>query len=223
MKILLTAILVTSLLLLCFCSENNTNNPNNNNTETITICNKVWMKKNLDVEKYRNGDIIPYVTDHTEWHNRTTGAWCYYNNDPANNEKYGKLYNWYAVNDSRGLAPEGWHIPTDAEWIELENCLGGSEIAGGKLKSTGNNSEGNGLWDSPNEGASNQSGFTALPSGWRYFEGRFEYFGAYGLWWTATETASTTAWGRNLRSTDAAIGRISYRKDYGFSVRCVKD
>ena len=110
---------------------------------TIQICNQIWMQKNLAVDHYRNGDPIPQVTDPTEWASLTTGAWCYYNNDPANGSIYGKLYNWFAVNDPRGLAPTGWHIPTDdrdiptsSEWQLLSDCLGGNEIAGGKMKST---------------------------------------------------------------------------------------
>ena len=104
---------------------------------SITICNQVWMLKNLDVSTYRNGDPIPQVTDPTTWVGLTTGAWCYYNNDPANGAIYGKLYNWYAVNDPRGLAPTGWHVPSDAEWTELSTCLDAispTGNVGGKMK-----------------------------------------------------------------------------------------
>jgi uncharacterized protein (TIGR02145 family) len=101
------------------------------------------MQSNLNVSHYRNGDVIPQVTDPTAWSSLTTGAWCYYNNDTANGTVYGKLYNWYAVNDPRGLSPQGWHVPTDAEWTNLTSCLGGESLAGGKMKATT-------LWDSPN-------------------------------------------------------------------------
>ncbi|NQW78846.1 MAG: fibrobacter succinogenes major paralogous domain-containing protein, partial [Chitinophagaceae bacterium] len=103
---------------------------NSVNYSSILIGTQNWMDKNLNVSTYQNGDIIQYVSDPAAWAALTTGAWCYYNNDPANNAIYGKLYNWYAVNDLRGLAPKGWHIPTDAEWTTLSTTLGGDAIAG---------------------------------------------------------------------------------------------
>jgi uncharacterized protein (TIGR02145 family) len=103
--------------------------------QTVTIGNQIWTSKNLDLATYRNGDLIPQVQDEEAWANLTTGAWCYYKNDTSNGIKYGKLYNWYAVHDSRGLAPKGFHIPTDAEWTTLINYLGGEIDAGTKLKS----------------------------------------------------------------------------------------
>ena len=104
--------------------------------QTVTIGNQVWTSKNLDVSTYRNGDAIPQVQDANAWENLTTGAWCYYDNDASNGTKYGKLYNWYAVNDPRGLAPKGYHIPTDAEWTQLSDYLGGESKAGTKMKTT---------------------------------------------------------------------------------------
>ena len=153
-----------------------------------------WLK-NLDVTTYRNGDPIPQVTSPTEWENLTTGAWCYYKNDPAYGAIYGKIYNGYAVTDPRGLAPEGWHIPNNAEWIELVNCLGGASVAGGALKSTGTIEldpnglidELAGLWATPNTGATNSSGFTALPSGFRGYQGWFGRAGFDADWWSATQ------------------------------------
>ena len=144
---------------------------------TVTICDQVWMAKNLDVTTYRNGDVISQVTDPTAWNALTTGAWCYYNNDPANGTIYGKLYNWYAVNDPRGLAPTGWHIPTEGELIALSDCLGGQEVAGGKLKETGT-----AHWLSPNI-ATNETGFTALPGGGfvKTFNGEWTFFATGGL------------------------------------------
>ena len=128
----------------------------------VQIGNQIWMTKNLNVSHYRNGDIIPEVTDPTQWRDITTGAWCYYNNDTANGTVYGKLYNSYAVTDSRGLAPMGWHIPSQPELELLITYLGGSVVAGGKLKSkTG--------WQSPNSGATNSTGFTGLPAGSRWY------------------------------------------------------
>jgi uncharacterized protein (TIGR02145 family) len=119
------------------CGEDKTTKPTNNNHDIITICNQVWMTKNLEVDHYRNGDIIPNITNPTEWRNLKTGAWCFYNNDSAIGKIYGKLYNWYAVNDPRGLAPNGWHISSYEEWVELQDCLGGYFEAGGKMKMIG--------------------------------------------------------------------------------------
>ncbi|MEO6490062.1 MAG: fibrobacter succinogenes major paralogous domain-containing protein, partial [Ferruginibacter sp.] len=123
--------------------------PNGTATPVLTICCQSWMTKNLDVATYRNGTPIPKVTDPAAWAALTTGAYCYYNNDSATYAAtYGKLYNWYAVNDPSGLAPEGWHIPTDFEWTTLENCLGGATVAGGAMKQTGPI-----YWTTPNTGA----------------------------------------------------------------------
>jgi len=130
MKRLILLILSSSFFLSCNSSKDEIK-------ASVKIGNQVWMSTNLNVDIYRNGDIIPQVTDPTAWAELTTGAWCYYNNDSLKGAIYGKLYNWYAVNDPRGLAPKGWHIPTDEEWITLVNSLGGDTVAGGKMKSTG--------------------------------------------------------------------------------------
>ena len=131
-----------------------------NNYATITIANQVWMAENLRVTHYRNGDAIPNVTDNAAWGALSTGAYCWYNNDQATNEKYGALYNWYTVNDSRGLCPDGWHVPSAAELSTLITYLGGNIVAGGKMKATIN------LWNSPNSDATNISRLSVLP-GWR--------------------------------------------------------
>lgn len=176
------------------------------------------MDKNLDVTTYRNGDPIPYVTDPTAWAALTTGAWCYYNNDLSRNATYGKLYNWYAVNDPRGLAPVGWHVPTDAEWTTLETCLGGSSVAGGKMKVTGTTT-----WTSPNTGATNTSGWAGLPGGYRFKDGTFFSVGGYGYWWSSTVNSATSAWYRYLFYNDGNIYRDFGFKEGGFSVRCLRD
>lgn len=191
--------------------------------EEIQICNQIWMVRNLDVETYRNGDPIPEVTDPEQWANLKTGAWCYYNNDPANGAIYGKLYNWYAVNDPRGLAPKGWHIPTDVEWTELADCLGGESLAGGKLKSTGTIKGGDGLWKSPNEGATNESGFSALPGGYRNYYANYGYMSTNGLWWSSTEDNGSYAWLRSLFYLSTNLLSNDYSKVYGLSVRCLRD
>ena len=186
---------------------------------SVTICTQVWMLKNLDVSTYRNGDPIPQVTDSIQWANLTTGAWCYYNNDPANGVTYGKLYNWYAVNDPRGLAPTGWHVPSDAEWNTLSTCLGGYAVAGGAMKETGTTH-----WTSPNTGATNSSGFTGLPGGARDFNGTFSNVGNSGIWWSSTGINTTYAWYSFLYYFNGSIIRTNYNmtnynKRDGFSVR----
>ena len=183
--------------------------------DEVLIGSQIWTVKNLDVTTYRNGDVIPQVTDPTAWAALTTGAWCYYNNDPAFGAIYGKLYNWYAVNDVRGLAPIGYHIPTDAEWTTLSNYLGGNSIAGGKMKSkTGWNSGGNGT---------NCSCFTGLPGGYRGYTGSFISIGINGNWWSSTVYSATNVWSSALSYNYAGLGRNNYRKAGGFSVRLIKD
>jgi uncharacterized protein (TIGR02145 family) len=190
---------------------------------SIVINGQEWMQQNLAVTKYRNGDPIPTGLSDATWSNTTSGAFAIYNNDAANNTTYGKLYNWYAVNDSRGLCPTGWHVPSDGEWTTLETSLGGSSVAGGKMKSTGTIENGDGLWHSPNEQA-NESGFTGLPSGYRFIFGTYNYIGEVGFWWSDTEYDSTYAWNRELVGpADNNIYRLSNGKWNGFSVRCVKD
>jgi uncharacterized protein (TIGR02145 family) len=184
----------------------------------VTICCQSWMNKNLEVTNYRNGDPILQVTDPTAWSNLTTGAWCYYANNLANGPIYGKLYNWYAVNDPRGLAPEGWHIPTDFEVATLNNCLGAS--AGGLMKQLGTT-----LWTTPNDGATNGSGFNGVPSGYRSNTGVFSSLGTYAYFYTATPNTPTLAdiacFGLyfNWAFTITAV----YSPKHGLSVRCIRD
>ena len=185
---------------------------------TIVIGTQQWMEKNLDVMTYRNGDVIPQVTDNTAWAGLTTGAWCWYSNSADNGAIYGKLYNWYAVNDPRGLAPQGWHIPTDAEWTTLGTLLGGDAVAGGKMKTTGTT-----RWNTPNTSATNQSGFAGLPGGTRDDFGTFGSVGSIGYWWSATEYNSPNAWFRYLNFYDGYLYRLYFNKKNGFSVRCLRD
>ena len=150
-------------------------------TDTVTIGNQVWMTKNLNVDKFRNGDPIPEAKTDEEWikaGENKQPAWCYYENDPANGEKYGKLYNWYAVNDPRGLAPEGWHVPSEEELQDLFNYLGGRKFAGIALKNdSGWLDKGNGT---------NKSGFSALPGGHRHLDGIFDSAESIGHWWASS-------------------------------------
>jgi uncharacterized protein (TIGR02145 family) len=185
---------------------------------SITIGTQCWTQTNLNVSKYRNGDLIPQVTDPLQWDGLTTGAWCYYNNDPATAQIYGKLYNWYAVNDPRGLAPVGFHIPTDAEWTTLTTYLGGLSVAGGKMKETGTVH-----WQSPNTGATNSSGFTSLPGGQRRPNGEFAYLETMGCYWTASEIDATHAWLRYLYHIYNLVYGGVDPNTLGLSVRCLKD
>jgi uncharacterized protein (TIGR02145 family) len=184
----------------------------------ITIGTQIWTGCNLNVSTYANGDPIDEVNDPSFWATLTTGAWCYYLNDTANGPIYGKLYNWYAINDPRGLAPIGYHVPTDAEWTTLITFLGGESISGGKLKATGTT-----LWTSPNTDATNSSGFTGLPGGFRYDDGTFSSIGYFGNWWSSSENTTTNAWYRYLNYNNGNANRFNYNMKNGFSVRLIKD
>lgn len=185
---------------------------------TVTICSQVWMTKNLDVTVYRNGDPIPQVTDPVQWKNLTTGAWTYVNGDPSTNATYGKMYNWYAVNDPRGLAPAGWHIPSNGEYATLANCVGGIYAAGGPLKTMGTSD-----WMSPNTGASNSSGFSALPGGMRTNQGIYINFGTIGSLWTSTQAAANTGLAYNIFYSSVNTSFTADDKIAGLPVRLVKD
>lgn len=186
---------------------------------TITIGNQTWMSENLKVTHYRNGDIIPNIMDSVTWSNITTGACSDYNNLPTNGAIYGKLYNWYSVDDNRNIAPVGWHVSTDADWIILSNYLGGDTIAGGKLKEIDTTH-----WESPNKGASNETGFTALPGGARGFTGIYAGVRIYGGWWGyCGSDFSTGCYNRWLINDKIIINRNYNFKRVGLSVRCVKD
>jgi uncharacterized protein (TIGR02145 family) len=197
--------------------------------KTIKIGDQVWMAENLKVTHYRNGDPIPNVTDVGTWGDLTTGAYCNFDNNEGHVATYGRLYNWYAVDDSRNIAPEGWHVPTDADWKQLEMYLGMSQAEadgkgwrgtdeGGKLKETGTTH-----WASPNTGATNESGFSALPGGYRHSSGSFTSMGGRANFWSSTGISSGYAWGRTLSCYCSQVSRNNYDKHYGCSVRCVRD
>jgi uncharacterized protein (TIGR02145 family) len=185
---------------------------------TVVIGTQTWMLENLKVTHYRNGDAIPNVTDGAEWIGLLTGAYCDYDNTPDNSTTYGKLYNWYAVNDSRNLCPSGWHVPTDTEWTTLTDYLGGIDVAGGKMKETGTTH-----WNTPNTGATNESGFTALPGGGRNYYGTFDVIYDNGGWWSVTSDDLTHAWSRYVYYLDETVTRNNNTKTSGWSVRCIKD
>ena len=190
-----------------------------NHYAVVQIGAQIWMAENLKTSKYNNGDIIPNVPDGISWINLLYGACCNYYNTLSNSNTYGKLYNWYAVNTAI-LAPNGWHVPTDAEWTTLTNYLLGETGSGGKLKKNCTT-----LWQSPNTAATNKTGFTALPSGYREGSaGGYTDMGVNGMWWSTTEITSTDgAWNRSTCCADSNVYRSSYYKPNGLSVRCVRD
>ena len=180
--------------------------------KTITIGSQIWTSENLNVNTYRNGDVIPEVQDQNAWRELTTGAWCYYENESANGTTYGKLYNWYAVNDPRGLAPAGFHIPYAEEWSFLTRYLGVE--AGTKMKSaSGWHENGNGT---------NSSGFEGLPGGGRFGDGTFGYLGSYGYWWMFAENDAGDV-SSGLDVSNGNVGTNYNAKEDGFSVRCLRD
>lgn len=191
----------------------------NNSYNTVKIGNQCWMRENLKVSKYRNGEAIPTGLNNADWLNTRNGAYAIYDNSNVNEAIYGKLYNWYAVRDSRGLCPNGWHAPTDAEWTTLTNFLGGKVEAGGKMKSMGTT-----YWQSPNTGATNESGFSTLPGGFRKSDGNFIYNRSYAIFWSATEDDNLQPWSRFLNyDNGSVVSYFYYNKSFGNSVRCLRD
>ena len=190
---------------------------------SVTIGAQVWTTQNLNVSSYRDGTPLPKVEDGATWESLTTGAYCYYNNDSATYAAvYGKLYNWYAVNDPRGLAPIGWHVSTDAEWTTLKISLGANP--GAQLKATsgwewcdiGNGTNGNGT---------DSSRFAGFPGGFRYYDGYDDFlnFNVSGHWWSSTEYGTQDAWTYLLHCYNFDVVREHYCKKLGLSVRCVRD
>jgi uncharacterized protein (TIGR02145 family) len=208
-----------------------------NSYSTIQIGTQEWMRDNLKTSKYKNGDNIASGLTDNQWASTTSGAWCTYNDSIANNNIYGKMYNYYAVIDPRGLCPAGWHVPTQSEWLILAKTLDPnvdttsaypatwySLSAGALLKSTGTYQAGNGLWFSPNTGASNLSGFSGHPGGWRFGGGAFMYKGQYGMWWTSYPPYFGTGGSYfGLQYNDTTLLLQSAYSEQGLSVRCIKD
>jgi uncharacterized protein (TIGR02145 family) len=198
---------------------------------TIKIDAQVWMTENLKTTKYADGTTIPLVNTTSTWDalTATSKAYCWYNDDIANKATYGALYTWAAAMNGaasvttnpsgvQGVCPTGWHLPSDAEWTQLTTYLGDTDVAGGKLKETGTTH-----WTSPNTGATNETGFTALPGGYRDGSGSFNFIGSLGYWWCATEDDVEFARFRCMYGGSSTVGRGGYRKEVGTSVRCVRD
>lgn len=191
------------------------------NFGTIQIGNQTWSSENISIDHFVNGDIIPQAKSVGDWlyySSQQKPAWCYYKNEKANASEYGKLYNWYTVANVRQLCPVGWHVPNNKDWQQLIDFLGGASDAGGQLKEIGNKH-----WNNPNEGATNTSLFTALPSGYRKEDGTFSPIGAYGAWWSLNQSSKTYGNYFYLSYDAKEIYKYSFDKSSGLSVRCIKD
>lgn len=220
------------ILLLTGCKKDDTNNPmvtdiDGNLYHTVNIGGQVWMVENLNVTRYSNGDSIPNITDDIEWSIQTDGAYCNYNNDESTDKKFGKLYNWFAIADPRKIAPEGWHIPSEAEWLRLESYVAahlGSSLTIAKALAA--ETEWTVFSDEGSVGKdltkNNSSGFTALPGGYR-LNGKFNKIGDYSGWWSSTESTENNAWIRVLFFSYDNLATIYHDKANGFSVRCIQD
>jgi uncharacterized protein (TIGR02145 family) len=186
--------------------------------KTVKIQKLEWMVENLNVSFFRNGDPIPEARTDEQWSEagkEGTPAWCYYENNSEIDNKYGKLYNWYAVNDPRQLAPIGWHVSSDPEWRQTTDFLGGEDAAGTKMKSSTE-------WDRDGNGT-NESSFTGLPGGCRDLNGKFSSKGIIGFWWSSTEYDKELAWYRCIDISPYYVYRTNYYKQNGLSVRCIRD
>ena len=189
---------------------------------TVQIGDQLWMKQNLKATHYNNGDEIPTGYSDGEWIGLETGAYAVYDNNTANADIYGNLYNWYAVDDERGVCPEGWHVPSDEEYTVLTDYLGGTSVAGGKMKE-----EGYEHWNNPNTGATNESGFTALPGGYRgNYNGHYYNMGGIGYFWSSSMSSMGypfNAWFRLLKYDSSSVNRVYSNKRFGYSIRCLGD
>lgn len=218
MKIINIKFIATAILLLILlCCRESTNNRGQVMIE-MTIGNQIWMTENLNVEEFRNGDPIKHIKSAKEWKKAGENgvpAWCYYDNDSNNDIVHGKLYNWHAINDPRGLAPQGWHIPTTDEWNILIEHLGGEKEAGGNLKDLIQRTE--------NQKSNKQQKLKSLTSGVRNYEGSFYNFRKIGSWWSANEFVFSQSFFYFLNYDLNVIMRGNVEKANGLSVRCIKD
>lgn len=199
-------------------SETSVSDVDSNHYSVIAIGTQLWMKESLRTTRYNDGSVIPYVADNAAWTGLGAPAYCWYGNDSsAYKTVYGALYNWYAVNSGK-LAPAGWHVASDSEWNVLITFLGADSLAGGKLKDTGIT-----FWNSPNVGATNETGFSGLPAGYRAYDGSFSCLGTYGYWWTSSANGAGVAWYRYFGYNFAEVGHSYTDARNGFCVRCIKD
>lgn len=211
---------VVSVMMVTSCGGGVSNEASTSNE--VSIGEQVWMNENLNADKFRNGDPIPHAKTNEEWEKAGKNgqpAWCYYDNNPDHEDRYGKLYNWYAVNDPRGLAPEGWKIPSDEDWSRLTDFLGGQIVASEKMKFTDFWADKDGK---PGHGT-NESGFSGLPGGARGRDGTFSLVGEGGYWWSSTEDNIDIAWYRHLYYDVGPVYWDGSFKGSGLSVRCLRE
>jgi uncharacterized protein (TIGR02145 family) len=217
-KIVKLFVIALCLMGITGCHMNTVRDIEGNRYKTVTIGTQVWMADNLKTTRYNDGTGIPMVTDNNAWINLKTPAFSWYNNDSTENKKtYGALYNWYAVNTKK-LCPVGWHVPTEDEWMKLVDLLDGFVLAGGKMKEKGTEH-----WKSPNDGTTNESGFTALPGGYRSVDGIFNYIRIAGYWWSSTKFNESNILFWTIRYKLGYIYKYRSEMFCGFSVRCMKD
>jgi uncharacterized protein (TIGR02145 family) len=213
----LAGFILIGLTIMCSSCGGGSKDIDGNNYLTVKIGNQIWMAENLNVSHFRNGDSIPEARSAEEWirlERELKPAWCVHQNASEDPKKYGKLYNWYAVNDKRGLAPDGWHIPSDEEWSQMVTYMGGEVLAALKMRTTGS---------SENVSESGDGGFMGLPGGGCRNDGTFFGFGSYGYWWSSTEITASGAWIRLLDYVNCNVYSKSYNKYFGLSVRCIKN
>lgn len=220
MKTLLSLLLVVSYITVSCKKDSDSNSTvkdiEGNVYHIVKIGTQAWMMENLKTSKFKDGTSIPLVTNDAEWGNLNTAGFCWYDNDSISyKDTYGALYNWNAVNTGK-LAPAGWHIATDADWKTLTTYLGGDSVAGGKLKEKGTSH-----WATPNTGATNESGFTAIPGGYRQPDGGFFEIGQSANWWSSTNATTDNDYFRGIAYNHKNVSRSLYNKRFGFSVRCV--
>jgi uncharacterized protein (TIGR02145 family) len=190
---------------------------------TVQIGTQRWMAENLRTTKFCNGEDIPQISNDNNWNTATTPGWCVYNADPTNDTLFGKLYNWFTVSDPRNACPCGWHVPSDVEFTTLTDFLGTESAAGGKMKSTGTLSGGDGLWSIANFGATNESGFNGLPGGGRASGAQFSGVYVNAWFWNSSSFSSTTAWRRVIENLSPGVTRSEVNKKTGCSVRCIQN
>lgn len=210
-----TSLIIASTLLVASCSGG-VKDYDGVIYKTVKLGNQIWMAENLNVSHFRNGEIIPEVQSVAEWvrfGEEGKPAWCYMENEPSNGTRYGKLYNWFAAADPRGLAPEGWHIASDEEWTIMTGYLGGGVLAAINMRTTGLEGTGN----------NDLEGFSGLPGGCRNNFGNFYGADSFGYWWSSTAINSADAWIRILNYVKCDLNNRNFNKIYGSSIRCIRN
>jgi uncharacterized protein (TIGR02145 family) len=221
---ILSFVLIAELILFSGCRKNDNESSSlvydicGNAYHVVTIGTQDWLKENLKTTKYQTGDPIEDYSDSIKWAGSRIGAYSFFNNDPNNSDLYGVLYNWFAVHDNRNIAPAGWHVATADDWRLLIEYLGDDSTTGSKLKEVGTNH-----WYPPNSDATNESGFTALPGGYRSSKSEFRDLKSYGSWWSSTEFTDGLVWRFGLVYNSGSVNSATRTKKFGYSVRCVRN